>query len=102
LAQPVGRNRQIEKQIADGTTLVRRESTIRDRWDNMRANALANNPTLAERQLFHRLRPLGQAGGVTEGSFRPQVQEGDTNFPPWIAAPTSAAISRRSPIFSKP
>jgi hypothetical protein len=37
----------LKKEIADGTMMVHRESTIRDRWDNMRANALANNPTVA-------------------------------------------------------
>ena len=70
----------LRKQIAEGTTLARREPTIRDRWDNMRANALPNNPTLAERQLFTAFDHWVGSGRVTEGSFRPQVQEGDTNF----------------------
>jgi hypothetical protein len=70
----------LKKQIADGTMLVRRESTIRNRWDTMRANALASNPTVAERQLFTAFDHWVSSGRVTEGSFRPQVQEGDTNF----------------------
>jgi hypothetical protein len=70
----------LKKEIADGTMMVRRESTIRDRWDNMRGNALANNPTVAERQLFTAFDHWVTAGRVTEGSFRPQAQEGDTNF----------------------
>jgi hypothetical protein len=70
----------LKKEIVDGTMLVRRESAIRDRWDNMRANALPNNPTVAERQLFTAFDRWVSAGRVTEGSFRPQVQEGDTNF----------------------
>jgi hypothetical protein len=70
----------LKKEIADGTMLVRRESTIRDRWDNMRANALPSNPTVAERQLFTAFDHWVSSGRVTEGSFRPQVQEGDTNF----------------------
>jgi hypothetical protein len=70
----------LKKQIADGTMLVRRESTVRGRWDTMRANALASNPTAAERQLFTAFDHWVAAGGVTEGSFRPQVTEGDTNF----------------------
>jgi hypothetical protein len=70
----------LKKEIAEGTTLARREPTIRDRWDNMRANALPNNPTLAERQLFTAFDHWVGAGRVTEGSFRPQVQDGDTNF----------------------
>ena len=60
--------------------LVQRESTIRDRWDYMRANALSSNPTVAERQLFTAFDRWVKTGGVTEGSFRPQVQDTDTNL----------------------
>ncbi len=70
----------LKKQIADGAMLVRRESAIRGRWDAMRANALAGNPTAAERQLFTAFDHWVSSGGVTQGSFRPQAQEGDTNF----------------------
>jgi hypothetical protein len=70
----------LKQEISDGTMLVRRDSTIRDRWDSMRANALASNPTVAERQLFTAFDHWVSSGRVTEGSFRPQVQEGDTNF----------------------
>jgi hypothetical protein len=70
----------LKKQIAGGAMLVRRESAIRDRWDAMRANALPANPTEAERQLFTAFDHWVSSGGVTQGSFRPQVQEGDTNF----------------------
>ena len=70
----------LKEQIANGVGLVRRENTIRDRWDDMRANALANNPPAAERQLFNAFDHWVSAGGVTEGSFHPQPQEGDSNF----------------------
>ena len=70
----------LKKEIAEGSMLVHRESIIRDRWDNMRANALPNNPTVAERQLFTAFDHWVSTGRVTEGSFRPQVQETDTNF----------------------
>jgi len=70
----------LKKEIADGAILVRREAAVRDRWDNMRANALASNPTVAERQMFTAFDHWGSSGGGAEGSFRPQVTEGDTNF----------------------
>jgi len=70
----------LKQEISDGTMLVRRESTIRDRWDSMRANALPGNPTVAERQLFTAFDHWVSAGRVTEGSFRPQPQDGDTNY----------------------
>jgi hypothetical protein len=70
----------LKEEIANGASLTRRGETIRDRWDDMRANALANNPTAAERQLFNAFDRWVSAGGVSEGSFHPQPQEGDSNF----------------------
>jgi hypothetical protein len=69
----------LRKQIEDGNMLVRRGPSIKDRWDTMKANALPDNPTAAERQMFTSFdRWVGTR--VTEGSFRPEVQEGDTNY----------------------
>jgi hypothetical protein len=70
----------LKEQIANGAGMVRRESIIRDRWDYMRGNALPNNATVAERQLFTAFDHWVTSAGVAEGSFRPQVQEGDSNF----------------------
>jgi hypothetical protein len=70
----------LRKKIANGAMVIRRQFNIQDRWDNMRANALPNNTTLAERQLFTAFDKWVSTGRVTEGSFRPQVQEPDTNF----------------------
>jgi hypothetical protein len=70
----------LKKQIADGAVLVQRGPVIQDRWDAMRGNALSNNPTAAERQMFTAFDHWVSAGGVAEGSFRPQIQEGDSNF----------------------
>src|ERR1700722_13345465 len=70
----------LKKEIADGAGLIRRESTIRDRWDFMRANALNSNPTLAERQLFTAFDHWVKSGGVAQGSFRPQWEDSDTNY----------------------
>ena len=71
----------LKQEISDGTMLVRRESTIRDRWNSMRANALANDTTMAFVRRRRRATPI---------------------FPPWIADPTSAARRTRSGIFSRP
>jgi len=70
----------LKENIDHGASLSRRGEMIRDRWDDMRANALANNPPAAERQLFNAFDHWVSAGGVTEGSFHPQPQEGDSNF----------------------
>jgi hypothetical protein len=70
----------LKKNLADGARLMQRESTIRSRWDFMRANALNSNPTVAERQMFTAFDRWVNSGGVTQGSFRPQVQDTDTNY----------------------
>jgi hypothetical protein len=71
---------QRRKDIDNGAMLVRRESAIRDQWDNMRANALPNNPTAAERQIYTAFDHWVSAGGVVEGSFRPTIAEGEANY----------------------
>jgi hypothetical protein len=70
----------LREKIANGLSLVRRDSTIRDRWDTMRANALANNTTAAEGELMSAFGKWVNSGGVTQGSFRPQISEGESNF----------------------
>jgi Tfp pilus assembly protein PilO len=71
---------QLRKEIADGTRLEQRGSWIQSRWDSMRTNALESNPTTAERQMFTAFDRWVSASGVTENSFRPQLQESDTNY----------------------
>lgn len=70
----------LKDNIAKGAALIRRDSVIRDRWDTMRANALANNPTVAQRQLFTAFGHWVNSAGVNAGSFNPQVQESDSNY----------------------
>ncbi len=70
----------LTKEIADGAGIIRRASVIRERWDFMRGNALNSDTTVAERQMFTAFDRWAKSGGVTQGSFRPQVQETDTNY----------------------
>jgi hypothetical protein len=70
----------LTKELADGAALIRRGPVIRDRWDFMRGNALNSDPTVAERQMFTAFDRWAKSGSVTQGSFRPQVQESDANY----------------------
>jgi Tfp pilus assembly protein PilO len=70
----------LKKQISEGTMLIRRETVIRNRWDSMRTNALASNPTAAELELSTTFERWVKASGVTENSYRPQPQDTDTNY----------------------
>jgi hypothetical protein len=70
----------LNKQIAEGARMIRRESSIRDRWNTMQANALVCDQTAAQREMFTAFDHWVRAGGVTEGSFRPDWKEADTNY----------------------
>jgi hypothetical protein len=70
----------LTKNIADGASLIRRASSIRDRWDFMRANALNSDTNVATRQMLTAFDRWVKSGSVTQGSFRPQVQDTDSNY----------------------
>ncbi len=70
----------LTKELAEGAALVRRADVIRDRWDYMRGNALNSDTTVAERQMFTAFDRWAKTGNVTQGSFRPQVQDSDANY----------------------
>jgi hypothetical protein len=70
----------LKTRIADGALLIRRQEVVESRWDDMRTNALDSNPAAAERQLFTAFDQWVKKSGVTEGSFRPQLQETDDNY----------------------
>jgi hypothetical protein len=70
----------LKTKIADGAMLIRRQDTVESRWDYMRTNALDSNPNAAEKQLFTAFDHWVASSSVTEGSFRPQIQETDDNY----------------------
>jgi Tfp pilus assembly protein PilO len=70
----------LRKSLGDGAMLLRREASIRERWELMSANALSSTPTAAERQLFDAFDRWVRASGVTEGSFKPQLKDTDDNY----------------------
>jgi hypothetical protein len=72
--------RDLQKKISEGAMLIRRQATVRDRWDYMRTNALASTATLAEGQMFTAFDRWVNQSAVTEGSFRPQLHETDDGY----------------------
>ncbi len=44
--------RELRAQVTQGNMLLKREQSIRGRWDRMQHNTLTNNPSAAEQQLF--------------------------------------------------
>jgi hypothetical protein len=69
------RNKQIERlhtDLAEGKALLRREQSIRGRWDYMRSNTLTNDTSAAEQQLFAALDGWRQASRVAISGATPQ------------------------------
>jgi hypothetical protein len=70
----------LRKSLGDGAMLLRREASIRGRWEHMSTNALSSTPTVAERQLFDAFDRWVRESRVTEGSFKPQLKQTDDNY----------------------
>lgn len=62
----------LKKRVSDGDLLVRRQKSLRDRWDEMRANTLPTNPTLAEQQLLTGLDKWARNSRITVTSLGQQ------------------------------
>jgi hypothetical protein len=63
---------QLRRQVAEGASLIRRGPAIRGRWDQMRTNALPNNPSLAQEQVLKAFESWSQESGVSLNAITPQ------------------------------
>lgn len=66
--------------IADGNTLLKRESAIRDNWQTKRANALPADNSLAEQQLVKSFANWAGDSGAQLTSIMPQWKNDSTNY----------------------
>ena len=71
---------QLQKQIADGNRLLKREAADRSHWKEMQTNALAANPSEAEQQFLSALDGWAGASGVQITSRMPQWKSDNTNY----------------------
>jgi Tfp pilus assembly protein PilO len=70
----------LQTKVNDGRQMVRRESAIRSRWDEMRTNALPANTSLAERDLLQSVSEWARSSGVELTSIMPQWKNDDANY----------------------
>lgn len=63
---------ELRQQIADGTSLLQRDQVIRRRWQQMQANTLPRNSSLAEQQLLKAFDTWSQHSRVCLTSIMPQ------------------------------
>ncbi len=63
---------ELRKKVEDGNQLVKHEQSWRSRWDQMRKNTLANNPSIAEQQVLGAFDRWSQSNRVSITSINPQ------------------------------
>jgi hypothetical protein len=63
---------ELRKKVEDGRSLLQREQGLRSRWEQMRRNALPNNPSLAEQQVLKAFDRWSQESRVSIMSISPQ------------------------------
>jgi Tfp pilus assembly protein PilO len=66
--------------VNDGNFLKKREADIRSRWDNMRADALPANTSLAENQVITAFNNWSRSSGAEITSVMPQWKNDSTNY----------------------
>src|SRR5438093_12048866 len=62
----------LKKSINQGSVLLTREQTIRDRWDYMRTNMLPNNVSVAENEVLRAFERWSQDSRLSITSIKPQ------------------------------
>jgi hypothetical protein len=62
----------LRNKITDGKMLAQREQSIRSRWEEMSRNALTNNTSAAEQQVFKAIDLWAQNSGIAVSAITPQ------------------------------
>ena len=71
---------ELRKQIADARMLLQREQSIRSRWQQMTLNALPNNSSAAEQQVFKAIDSWAQESGVAISAITPQWKHDSDDY----------------------
>jgi Tfp pilus assembly protein PilO len=70
----------LRNQVKDGNALIKRESVVRDQWNNMQANALPANTSQAAQQVINALDNWSRSTGAEVTSIMPQWKNDSTNY----------------------
>jgi hypothetical protein len=62
----------LQKQVGSGRGLIQRERSLRDRWEQMRANTLPADASMAEQQLLKSFDKWAQTSRLGLASINPQ------------------------------
>jgi len=70
----------LHKKVDEGRSLVRREQSLRGRWEQMQTNTLPNNPSVAELQVLKAFDRFAQGSRVTVNSISHQWKHDSDEF----------------------
>lgn len=70
----------LKEDVANGEALLARETGIRQRWEQMRTNAPAGEPSVAENQVFKAFERWTQDSRITINSIKPQWKKPADDF----------------------
>jgi len=71
---------ELKKSVAQGTLLLDREQSIRERWGNMRTNTLTGEASVAENQVLKAFDRWAQDSRVAINSIKPQWKRGADDY----------------------
>ena len=71
---------ELRKQITQGKMLVQRGQSIRSRWEQMSRNALPNNTSAAEQQVYKAIDLWAQTSGVALSAITPQWKHDSDDY----------------------
>ena len=72
--------KELRVKVTEGRQLIKREESIRRRWEDMQANALPANTSLAESQLLKAVDEWSHSSGAEVTSLMPQWKNESTNY----------------------
>jgi hypothetical protein len=71
---------ELRKKVDEGRSLLRREQSLRGRWEQMRTNTLPNNPSVAELQVLKAFDRWSQGNRVAVNSISHQWKHDTDDF----------------------
>lgn len=72
--------RSLRQEVSQGRTLMRRESVIRAEWNQIRTNALPNDPSQAEQRVLKAFNNWAGESGANVESITPQWQNDQDDY----------------------
>ena len=71
---------ELRKSVTQGTQLLAREQSIRQRWESMRTNTLPNPVSVAESQVFKAFDRWSQDSQISITSIKPQAKQNADDY----------------------